>query len=102
MIWITLLIFLPVLLYIYNKIKQSIKTMKKNTLYNDADNMIYVKSQNNNILIICTDMDQVDAVQKKMHKHGNLMVDFEEWDEDEDTKYIVTFKVRDGQKPVYN
>jgi len=76
--------------------------MKNNTLYNDANNMIYVKNQNNNILIICKSMNQVDSVQKKMHKHGNLMVDFEQWDEDKDKKYIMTFKVRDGQKPVYN
>ena len=47
-------------------------------------------------------MDQVDSIQEKMHKSGNLMVDFEEWDEDKDKKYIVTFQVRDGQKPIYN
>ena len=76
--------------------------MKNNTLYNEANNMIYVKSQNDNIFIICNDMDQVDSIQKKMHKSGNLMTYFEEWDEGEDRKYIVTFKVRDGQKPVYN
>ena len=76
--------------------------MKENRLYNESDNLIYVKSENDKIFIICKDMDQVDTVQKKMHKHGNLMVDFEEWDEGEDKKYIVTFKVRDGQKPVYN
>ena len=76
--------------------------MKNNILYNEADNMIYVKSQNDNIFIICNDMDQVDSIQKKMHKSGNLMTYFEEWDEGEDRKYIVTFKVKDGQKPVYN
>ena len=76
--------------------------MKNNTLYNEANNMIYVKSQNDKIFIICNDMDQVDSIQKKMHKSGNLMTYFEEWDEGEDRKYIVTFKVRDGQKPVYN
>ena len=76
--------------------------MKNNTLYNDSDNMIYVKSQNDRIFIICNDMSQVDSVQKKMHKHGNIMVDFEEWDDDKDKKYIVTFQVRNGQKPVYN
>tara|TARA_Y100000310_G_scaffold241312_1_gene245242 strand:- start:54 stop:284 length:231 start_codon:yes stop_codon:yes gene_type:complete len=76
--------------------------MKKEIVYNDSDNMIYVKSQNDKIFIICNDMDQVDSIQKKMHKSGNLMIDFEEWDEGEDKKYIVTFKVRDGQKPIYN
>ena len=76
--------------------------MKEDAIYNEADNLIYVKSENDKIFIICKDMDQVDTVQKKMHKHGNLMVDFEEWDEGKDRKYIVTFRVRDGQKPVYN
>ena len=76
--------------------------MKDERLYNDASNLMYIKSQGDNIFIICNDMSQVDTVQKRMHKHGNLMVDFEEWDEDEDKKYIVTFKVRDGQKPIYN
>ena len=99
---ITLTIFLLVLVYIYSKMKTEKKIMKKNTLYNDADNLIYVKSQNDNIFIICNDMDQVDSIQKKMHKTGNIMIDFEEWDEDKDRKYIVTFKVRDGQKPIYN
>ena len=76
--------------------------MKEERLYNEASNLMYVKSQGDNIFIICNDMDQVDTVQKKMHKHGNLMIDFEEWDEAEDKKYIVTFKVHDGQKPIYN
>ena len=76
--------------------------MKKEIVYNEADNMIYVKSKNDKIFIICNDMDQVDSIQKKMHKSGNLMTYFEEWDEGEDRKYIVTFKVKDGQKPVYN
>ena len=76
--------------------------MKEERLYNEATNLMYVKSQGDNIFIICNDMDQVDSVQKKMHKHGNVMTYFEEWDEDEDKKYIITFKIRDGQKPIYN
>ena len=76
--------------------------MEKETIYNDADNLIYVKSHKDRIFIICNDMEQVDSVQEKMHKYGNLMTDFEEWDEDKDKKYIITFKVRDGQKPIYN
>ena len=39
--------------------------MKNNTLYNEADNMIYVKSKNDKIFIICNDMSQVDSVQKE-------------------------------------
>ena len=76
--------------------------MKEERLYNEATNLMYVKSQGDNIFIICNDMDQVDSVQKKMHKHGNVMTYFEEWDEAEDKKYIITFKVRTGKKPIYN
>lgn len=76
--------------------------MNDERLYNEASNLMYVRSQGDNIFIICNDMKQVDSVQKKMHEHGNLMTDFEEWDEDKDKKYIITFKVRDGQKPIYN
>ena len=53
--------------------------MKDNTIYNEADNMIYVKSENDQIFIICNDMSQVDSVQKKMHKHGNIMVYFDRY-----------------------
>ncbi len=76
--------------------------MNNERLHNEADNLMYVRSQGDNIFIICNDMEQVDSVQRKMHKRGNLMIDFEEWDEDKDKKYIITFKVRDGQKPIYN
>ncbi len=76
--------------------------MKRETLYNDADNLLYVKSRGDNICIICNDMEQIDSVQKKMHKYGNIMVEVEEWDEDENRKYIVTFRIGNGQKPVYN
>ncbi len=99
---ITLSIFLLALIYIYNKMKIDKNRFKKNTLYNEADNLIYVKSRGDNIFIICNDMKQVDDVQRKMHKYGNLMTDFEEWDEKEDKKYIITFKVRDGSVPIYN
>jgi len=76
--------------------------MKRETLYNHADNLLYVKSHGDNICIICNDMDQIDSVQKKMHKHGNIMAEVEEWDGDEDRKYIVTFRIGNGRKPVYN
>ena len=27
---------------------------------------------------------------------------YEEWDDEDDKKYIITFKIRDGKKPIYN
>ena len=72
--------------------------VKENALYNSADNLIYVKSHRDKIFVICNNMEQVDEVQKRLHKHGNTMIDFEEWDEDEDMKWILTFKVFDDEQ----
>ena len=76
--------------------------IKENTIYNDADNLIYIRSHKDKIFIICKDMKQVDEVQKRLHEAGNIMIDFEQWDEDIDMKYIMTFQLIDGQKPIYN
>ena len=39
--------------------------MKEDAIYNEANNLIYVKSENDKIFIICKDMSQVDSVQKE-------------------------------------
>ena len=41
-------------------------------------------------------------VQKRFYESGNYMVDYEEWDEEEDKKYIVTFEVSEEAKPILN
>ncbi len=82
--------------------KKNKSKMKEDAVYNEADNSIYVRSQNDKLFIICNNMEQVDKVQKRLHKSGNIMINFEEWDEDEDRKYMITFQIRDGRKPIYN
>jgi len=85
----------------------NIKNMKKTKLkseiiYNHAENQIMVSSRGNKIIVICNDEDQMGNVQKRFYESGNYMVDYEEWDEEEDKKYIVTFEVSEEDKPTLN
>ena len=61
-----------------------------------------VSSRGNKIIVICNDEDQMGNVQKRFYESGNYMVDYEEWDEEEDKKYIVTFEVSEEDKPTLN
>ena len=61
-----------------------------------------VSSRGNKIIVICNNEDQMGNVQKRFYESGNYMVDYEEWDEEEDKKYIVTFEVSEGGKPILN
>ena len=63
--------------------------LKDNTVYNRPDY----------IYIICRDEDQVQPVMDKMNTDTCYLSDYEEWDEDEDMKWILTFKVNDDSEP---
>ena len=76
--------------------------MRENAVYNDADNLIYVRSLGDKIFIVCKDDDQVDKVQSHFHNAGNVMLEFEEWDEGDDKKYILTFKVGENVELIFN
>jgi len=45
------------------------------------------------IYIICKEEDQIQPVMKRMTTDTCYLSDYEEWDEDEDMKWILTFKV---------
>ena len=77
-------------------------TMRENVVYNDAENLIYIRSLGDKIFIVCNDDDQVDKVQSHFHKAGNVMLEFEEWDEGDDKKYILTFKVGENVEQIFN
>ena len=51
--------------------------------------------------IICN-KDQVDEVNKKFWGKGNMLVGYEEWDEGQDKKYILTYEITDSDKPCLN
>ena len=78
--------------------------MKSNAVYNQWDNMVYVRTNGDMIHIICHKEEQMDVVNERFHSSGNELVGYEEWDEGEDMRWILTFKVLDDYElhPTYN
>ena len=74
--------------------------MKSDVVYNQADNKVFIKSNGKKIVVVCDTEAKLQHVQKKFHEAGNRIIEFEEWDEGEDKKYIVTFAV--DEEPVLN
>ena len=72
--------------------------MKDNIVYNHADNVVMVKSQGDKIVIICHSEEQLDQINERfMKKDANvILVDYEEWDEDDDMKWILTYQLQEG------
>ena len=79
-----------------------LKKMKKNVVYNHSDNMIMVQSRGNRIVIICNSEEQLEKVQDRFYKSGNNLIDYEEWDEGDDKRYIVSFQVSTENTPINN
>ena len=69
--------------------------LKDNIVYNSPDNVVMVKSHGDKIVIICRDEVQVQPVMDKMNTDTCFLSDYEEWDDEEDMKWILTFKVLD-------
>ena len=78
--------------------------MKPDKIYNNADNLVYVKTEGDAIYIVCNNEDQVETVVKKMTTRNCALKNYEEWDEGDDMKWILTFKVLDefDKKPELN
>ena len=72
--------------------------LKDNTVYNRPDNKVMVKTNKDYIYIICPTEDQVQPVMDKMNTDTCYLADYEEWDEGEDMKWILTFKVTDDSE----
>ena len=72
--------------------------MKDNIVYNHADNVVMVKSQGDKIVIICHSEEQLDQINERfMKKDANvILVDYEEWDEDDDMKWILPYQLQEG------
>ena len=77
---------------------------KDNTVYNQWDNQVMVKTNGDMIYIICKDEEQVQPVMNRMTTDTCILSDYEEWDEGDDMKWILTFKVLDefDKKPELN
>tara|TARA_Y100001949_G_C15761010_1_gene232178 strand:+ start:278 stop:514 length:237 start_codon:yes stop_codon:yes gene_type:complete len=78
--------------------------MKENTVYNHLDNLVYVRSNKDYINIICHEEEQVQKVMDKMSTDNCILSEYEEWDDDSDTKWLLTFKILDEFEtyPDYN
>jgi len=75
--------------------------LKDNTIYNHADNLLYIKTHGNQIVIICNEK-QLDFVHERFYNTGNQLVDIELWDEGDDQKWIVTYEITGNKKPILN
>ena len=69
--------------------------LKDNTVYNYPENEVLVKTNGDLIYIICNKESQQDIVIQKMVNDNCILESYEEWDEDDDMKWILTFKVFD-------
>ena len=69
--------------------------MRDDVIYNKFDNEVMVKTGGEYIYIICHKEDQVQPVLDRMNTDTCILSDYEEWDENEDMIWILTFKVFD-------
>ena len=69
--------------------------MKDNVVYNNPDNKLMVKTNGDKIVIICSKESQQEQVMKRMINDNCILDDYEEWDEGEDMKWILTFRLLD-------
>ena len=69
--------------------------MKDNTVYNHATNMVMVKSEGDMIFVICSNEDQMEHVVTRMTVDNCSLQDYEVWDEGDDMKWVLTFRVLD-------
>ena len=78
--------------------------IKDEAVYNQWDNEVMVKTNGDMIYIICKDEEQVQPVMSRMTTDTCILSDYEEWDEGDDMKWILTFKVLDefDKKPELN
>ena len=70
-------------------------SLKDNTIYNRANNEVYVKSEGDLIYVICNIQSQQDIVVQKMTTKNCILDSYEEWDEGDDMKWILIFKILD-------
>jgi len=78
--------------------------LKDNTVYNYPENEVLVKTNGDLIYIICNKESQQDIVIQKMVNDNCILESYEEWDEDDDMKWILVFRILDGYdiKPELN
>ncbi len=78
--------------------------MNDDVVYNRSDNKVMVRTNGDMIYIICKDEEQVHPVMNRMTTDTCILSDYEEWDEGDDMRWILTFKILDefDKKPELN
>mgnify|MGYP005996628849 FL=1 len=69
--------------------------MKDNVVYNNPDNKLMVRTNGDKIVIICSKESQQEQVMKRMTTDNCILESYEQWDEDDDMKWILTFRILD-------
>ena len=69
------------------------KKVKSDVVYNHWDNVVYIKTNGDEIHVICDKENQMDEVVERMTNPQCALAGYEEWDEDEDKKWILKFIV---------
>ena len=69
--------------------------MKDDITYNRPNNEVMVRSDGDFIYVICNKEKQQKQVIKKMCTDSCVLEHYEEWDEGDDMKWILTFRVLD-------
>ena len=64
-------------------------------IYNHPNNLVFVKTDGNAIHVVCHKEEQTDPVVQKMTQDKCRLVAYEEWDKEEDKKWILNFLVAD-------
>ena len=92
----------------YNHIHATIpsldKIMKDDITYNHAHNTVMVRTNQDLIYVICNNEEQQKKVIDRMCTDSCILEHYEEWDEGQDMKWILTFRVLDDyeKKVEYN
>ena len=79
--------------------------MKSDAIYNSEDNVVMVKTNGDEINVICNEEKQVEKVVQRLTTDTCLLSGYEEWDEGDDKKWILKFLVCDDEFemiPEYN
>ena len=69
--------------------------LKDNTVYNYPENEVLVKTNGDLIYIICNKESQQDIVVRKMINDNCMLESYEVWDEGDDMKWILVFRILD-------
>ena len=69
--------------------------LKDNTVYNRPNNEVMVRTNGDLIYIICNKESQLDIVVKKMINDNCMLESYEVWDEGDDMKWILVFRILD-------